>query len=152
LTIYFVDEDSYKYDAWLEELRFRGYEVVEFTNADDAFAHLVVANDVELAIIDVMLSAAPQGSDRFTRERTDDYLETGLALLNDLVQQRDGVFPARSVLLTNTINVSTFRSARECAVAHSIELLEKSSIDSPFHFGDRVEEILDGIDSRPGLA
>ena len=147
LTVYFVDEDYPKYQAWLEELRYRKRRVCPIGNADDAYAVLIAADDIELVIIDVMLSASPTGSSQFTRARTDDFLETGLALLEDLAAHRPEVFPQRAVLLTNTINRDTFRAARECAGRHKVILLEKSVIVSPFDFGDRIESLCEDAGS-----
>lgn len=141
--IYFVDEDWVKYDAWLEELDFRGFKVTTCSDADEAFMVLTRAQDVELAVLDVMLSANPDGSERYTRDRTSDFLSTGLELLKDLVVQRPELFPGRAALLTNTVNPETRAAALRIASHYGIELVEKMEILSPFDFGDRVQELLD---------
>lgn len=145
--IYFVDEDHTAYEAWIVELEVRGHAVQTVTNADEAFALLVDsrAEHAELVVIDVMLAVEDPGTSRFTPERTDDYLETGLRLLEDLSDQLPNAFPTRAVLLTNTTNHTTFREAKRVSQQQNVELWRKSEIYSPVDFGDRVRSRLDWI-------
>lgn len=83
MTVYFVDEDHKKFLPWLDECRWRGLDVVPIRNASEAFRVLSTAQDVQLAILDVMLSAKPDDL-RFSHERTAGYLQTGLCLAEDL--------------------------------------------------------------------
>ena len=113
--IFFVDEDVSALGAWLLKLEQRGHSVIEFRNADTAFASLcsVRPEDVQLVIIDVMLAVSDPETTRFGAARTDAYLETGLCLLQDLCPQNPAVFPDRAVLLTNTSIAGTFDAAVE---------------------------------------
>ena len=135
MTIYFVDEDAHKFGAWLKDLELRRYKVTTVTDADRAFDLLIRATDVEWVIIDVMLSATEQPATKYPRERTDDSLETGLVLLQDLVDQRGEIFPRRASLLTNTTKDATYRAAAACAERHGITLIDKLLIGSARDFG-----------------
>jgi hypothetical protein len=85
-----------------------------------------------------MLSVEDLGDVRFSAQRTSDYRETGLVLLQDLVQQNPLIFPSRAVLLSNTTRYETFRNARAGSLEHEIPFWNKTEIDSPLHFGDLV--------------
>jgi len=145
--IYFVDEDYGKYESWIAELELRGYTVTPLRTADEAFDILwnVSVADVQLVIIDVMLAVDNAADPRFTKELTDDNLESGLRLLEYLVEQNETVFPRRAVLLTNTINDSTLTAARKVSASYRVGLWDKRKIMSPLTFGDKVEEAIAAI-------
>ncbi len=109
-------------------------------NANQAFRKLceIGPDEVELVIIDVMLAVEDVDDEQFSFERTYEYRETGLCLLDDLAVQNPEVFPRRAVLLTNTINEKTFREAKKTSKRHDVPLWEKSRISSPVKFGDLV--------------
>ncbi len=142
--IFFVDEDSSAFGAWILELEVRGHSVQIIRNADAAFVRLCEVNEseVNLVVIDVMLAVADPASTRFGGERTDDNLETGLYLLKDLCEQNGDVFPRCAILLTNTANPTTKREARKMSSTFGTPLWEKSAIYSPVNFGDRIEQRL----------
>jgi hypothetical protein len=146
-VIYFVDEDSVAYGAWIAELKLRGFEVKPLRSADQAFDLLwnVEAGGVELVIIDVMLAVDDVSRQQFSREATDNYLESGLRLLEHLSLQNEAVFPRRALLLTNTINKSTLSAARKVSAEYGVELWDKRQIMSPMVFGDKVDEALSRI-------
>lgn len=141
-TVYFIDEDYPAYDPWIAELRLRDLSATPLRSADQAFQMLcdIPRVEVSLVIIDVMLAVDDVNSSRFSVERTDRYLETGLVLLDELAQCNDRVFPCCAALLTNTANPDTYRHARAAAARHGIPLWDKPAIDSPLVFGDRVVE------------
>jgi hypothetical protein len=145
MTIYFVDEDYPALAAWIEELRLRQHFVVTIGSADEAFGLLVGRTDIDLAIIDVMLAVENVDEGRFSRERTDEYLQTGLCLLEDLAMQLPDIFPRRAVLLTNTINDETYRAAVQMSRKCKIPLWGKYEIESPFEFADRVGALVKTI-------
>jgi hypothetical protein len=147
--IYFIDEDHAAYGAWIAELRLRGYSVRLISNADEAFRQLVEVESVEVVVIDIMLAVEDVRTTQFTVERTDDFLETGLRLLEDLTAANPLVFPRRAVLLTNTLNEATFSEARRISKKLEVPLWQKSAIFSPVEFGDRVERFL-GRDPQVG--
>src|ERR1700685_2774272 len=113
--IYFVDEDYGAYESWIAELTLRGLVVVPLRSADEAFSKLWDAayDEVERVIIDVMLAVEDTDDPRFSVELTDDYLEAGLRLLENLADQNKEVFPHCAVLLTNTINDASLTAARK---------------------------------------
>ena len=136
--IFFVDEDSSAFGAWILELELRQYDVRTIANADAAFNELAGADEhaVDLVVIDVMLAGADPIESRFSAARTDAYLETGLCLLEDLSAQNPTVFPRRGVLLTNTSNPTTLESARRTSFLFEIPLWNKATFASPADFGD----------------
>jgi len=140
--IFFIDEDSAAFRAWTSEMRMRKLEVECLWNANQAFRKLceISPDEVELVIIDVMLAVEDVEDEQFSFERTYEYRETGLCLLDDLVVQNPEVFPRRAVLLTNTINEKTFREAKKTSKRHDVPLWEKSRISSPVKFGDLVRD------------
>lgn len=146
--IYLVDDHSSTLSAWIAELEWRGYAVEAIGDASAAFEVLkaVEAEAVHAVILDVMLGVGDVADTRFSAERTDDYLETGLRLLEDLSVVNPAVFPARAVVMTNTLNPSTMDSARETCGWLGVRLLEKWQIDSAHDFGERIAELF----GRPG--
>jgi hypothetical protein len=146
-VIYFVDEDCVAYWAWIAELKLRDFEVKPLRSADQAFDLLwnVSADGVELVIIDVMLAVDDVSREQFSREATDNYLESGLRLLEHLSHQNETVFPHRALLLTNTISQSTLSAARKVGAEYGVELWDKRQIMSPMVFGDRVVEAISRI-------
>lgn len=139
--IYLVDEDLNAFGAWITELQLRNFPVTCLWNANEAFVRLcdIDAQGVDLVVIDVMLAVEDVEDARYSSARTDVYQETGLCLLDDLVEQNSTVFPGRAVLLTNTVSDRTIKEARKASTRHNVPLWKKSSIDSPVDFGDRVE-------------
>lgn len=138
--IYFVDEDYGAYESWIAELELRDLEVKPLRSADEAFNLLwnISPEMVDLAIIDVMLAVEDVSSEIFSVELTDDYLESGLRLLESLAAQNQDVFPRRAVLLTNTINDATLAAARKVGAEYGVDLWDKREIMSPLMFGDLV--------------
>ncbi len=143
MTVYLVDEDYYKFEAWILELELRGYQVQAIGDADRAYEILCDADDVELIIIDVMLSSRPDESSRYPEDRTDDNLITGLVLVKDLLGVRRDVVPSRTALLTNTSNDDTWAEAEGLADDLGIRLLEKNEFPSAMQFGDAVVELVE---------
>ncbi len=146
--IYFVDEDFSAFGAWVAELELRGRQVQALRNADEAFRVLCDAPQRagDLVVIDVMLAVEDPHVSRFTPARTDDYLETGLCLLEDLCTINHLVFPDRAVLLTNIRNDHTFRKAQLLSSRLIVPFWQKATIFSPVDFADRVEQRLRELD------
>jgi hypothetical protein len=139
--IYLVDENLNAFGAWITELQLRDFSVKCLWNATEAFTGLcdVMKDGLELVVIDVMLAVEDVDDEQFSSARTDVYQETGLCLLDDLVEQNPSVFPDRAVLLTNTVSDRTLKEARKASVRHGVPLWKKAEINSPVDFGDRVE-------------
>jgi hypothetical protein len=140
-VIYMVDEDLSAFGAWISELQLRKHTVKCLWNANEAFNCLceIGPMDVQLVVIDVMLAVEDVDDERFSPERTDGYQETGLCLLDELVDQNPSVFPKHAVLLTNTVSERTLKEARKSSTRHQVPLWKKATISSPVEFGDRVE-------------
>lgn len=143
MTIFFVDEDYPKLYSWIVELEFRGHKVKPLGDADRALAALLAARDIDWVIIDVMLAAWEQGRSKYTEERTDQGLVTGLTLLEDLCTLRPGDFPAKAHLLTAATNKHPFVKAHQLAQKLGVELTLKSHVESPRDFGDIVERAME---------
>jgi CheY-like chemotaxis protein len=141
MTVYLVDEDASAFRAWIAELESRGMSTQTFWNADDAYEMLSVATEggLSLVLVDVMLAVEDASTSRFSVERTDSYLETGLRLVEDLASANPAVFPARAVLLTNSTSEGTLRAARRTGEMLDVPLWLKSTFLSPRDFGDAVE-------------
>lgn len=144
--IYFVDEDHRKLRPLVSELTFMGFRAQIIKDADAAYSSLSTINDsqVELVIIDVMLSAKGNGekSKRFSRERTEDYHQTGLVLLDDLVIVNPDVFPKKAIFMTHASSSSLIAHIEAATKKHNIEFLRKTNFDTALEFTDKVIEVL----------
>jgi hypothetical protein len=105
--------------------RVRGY------TAGSDWLRVATADDVSLALIDVMLAVADVTSTRFSAERTDAYLQTGLRLLEDLAEANPTVFPARAVFLTNTASEGTLLAAHRTGDALGVPVWQKAASAHP---------------------
>ncbi len=140
--IYFVDEDFGQTRHYRSELIARGYEVTPILTADEAFEILTGADNIDLAIIDVMLAVSDHESERFSRKRTEDYLQTGIVLLEELCKSNSENFPSRAVLLTNTVRQSVLQRAQRVKAEHNVSLLRKNEMSTSFEFGESIEALL----------
>jgi hypothetical protein len=142
--IYFIDEHHNRYRTWIDRVAKRGdYEVKALWNANQAYRklHAMSNGTIDLAIIDVMLAVEQIEGDegeQFSQVRTNDYLETGICLLDDLALANPSAFPRRGVLLTNAIGPATLGAAQNATKRHGVELWAKTSFASPDEFADRV--------------
>jgi DNA-binding NarL/FixJ family response regulator len=146
--IYFVDEDNHLWKAWTDALRDAvASEVVEVWNANEAYETLKRATPTEtdLAIIDVMLSVENVANEQFSVERTRNYSQTGVCLLEDLAQANPAVFPQYAVFLTNAIG-TPLEAVRAAADEYDVLLWAKSDLGPPADF---VERVVDHIASLP---
>lgn len=139
--IYFVDEDIGQLRSWVIELRMRGHKVSTIRDADEAWNRLVRCVDARLVLIDVMLGVDDRSS-RFPRDRTNNHLETGLHLLDDLCSQNPALFPEKAAILTMTGIQRLLKLAQEKASDLRIPFLRKFDYPTPFEFANRVEAIL----------
>lgn len=144
MNIFYVDEESAWYDSWILELRLRGHEVTTIGDADRALRQLTDADDVGWAIIDVMLAGSEKGDSAFDLEDTDGGMETGLRLLEALSELGRAEYPTRCCLITNTSNERTYSSAEELSRSLGVWMLNKTDVDSPMEFADRIEAMVSG--------
>ena len=142
--IYFVDEDFGQTRHYRSELIARGHQVTPILTADEAFEILTGADDIQLAIIDVMLAVSDHESERFSRNRTEDYLQTGIVLLEELCASNPEAFPSRAVLLTNTVRQSVLAHAQRVRQVLNVPLLRKNEMSTAFEFGEELEPHLQG--------
>lgn len=144
--IYFVDEDVNETEPYVYHMQSLGFKTRVLENADDAFDCLVKAQDIEVIILDVMLAARVSGSSRFDASSTNNFVTTGLKLLEDLVQQRgdDGsnAIPQKIILFSAAARpevVNLISSARD---TYKIVYLNKLDYDEVGEFADIVLSII----------
>lgn len=140
--IYLVDEDVNQLSAFAEELRFRGYNVLQIDNADSAFDCLTTAQDVELVIVDVMLGTADPEISRFSREKTTDFLTTGLALLEDLFLVDGSKFRNKIILFSMTSTPNLVQAVQRASTLYAAPFLRKRDYVSPYSFGEKIHAFL----------
>lgn len=140
--IYLVDEDVNQLSAFAEELRFRGFAVLQIDNADSAFDCLIAAEDVELVIVDVMLGTADSEISRFSRERTSDFLTTGLALLEDLFFVDSDKFKSKVLLFSMTSTPTLLQTVLRASAKYGAPFLRKRDYVSPYAFGEKIQVFL----------
>ena len=140
--IYFVDEDEVQLEPFKMELEIRGYEVGNIMDADEAYSILTKCqDDLQLAIIDVMLSAdTDPNKSRFNRARTKDYLETGLRLVEDLIETRNDLFPEKALLFSMASDPNLLKSIESVSSKHNIPFYDKNKYTSALKFGDDIDK------------
>jgi CheY-like chemotaxis protein len=144
--IYFVDEDVKESEPYIYHLKYLGFDATIIDNADDAFDRLVVANDIEVIVLDVMLSTRSGDKSRFDAISTNNFVTTGLKLLDDLVQQRqnDGTLkiPNRVVLFSAATRpeiVSLICAKRDL---YKIRYLNKMEFDEVNRFAEEIKNVI----------
>ncbi len=140
--IYIVDEDVYQLRPYAIELEIRGYDVKQLNNADCAYRTLSQASDIDLVLLDIMLSTEDSNTSKYTREATRDFIKTGLLLLNDLVLSNPRYFPRCLAVFSMGTQEWLVREIIEETEKHSIPYLRKREYPSPYAFGNKVEELL----------
>ncbi|NYI28218.1 hypothetical protein [Sulfitobacter geojensis] len=123
-------------------LRLRNRSVDSLPNADIAYETLEKANDVELAVIDIMLATEDKGVSKFSRTETEDFLKTGLLLIDYLANARPDVFPRRFVVLTAASDRKLLKAIRDRCGPRKIEILRKMDYSSPVSLADKIESLL----------
>lgn len=136
--IYFVDEDVAYAKEFSVPLILRGYEVKIISNADNAFEILENADDVQLAIIDIMLATASAEKSRFTADETDSFLKTGLLLMAYLNDKRRDVYPERFVVLTAASQPRLVNEIRQTCKDMGVPVLRKTDYRRPANLADEL--------------
>ncbi len=145
MTLYIADEDVIQLDPFKVELELRGYNVKFLKDADEALKVLAIlkSNEISLAVIDVMLSVnIDKDRSEFDRVETNDFLETGLVLIEKLSSLNPDVFPKKSALFSNATDADLVTSIENKASEYGIPYLDKSKFQSPLEFGDTVDNIV----------
>ncbi len=144
--IYFVDEDVNEMIPFAIELENRGYKYKMLSNADEGFAELVSATDVQAVILDVMLATEEKSKSRFDAIRTNNFVTTGLVLLDDLVEQyivRNCTdLPRKVIIFSAAQRREIVGKIEEKATQYEISYLDKKEYDDTFTFAEKVEEIM----------
>ncbi len=142
--IYFVDEDVMQIETFKIELILMGYEVNNLLDADEAFNVLSKADaKLELAIIDVMLAADIDSErSKYNRDRTEDYLKTGLCLLDDLKNARPDIFPRKAVLFSMASDLQLLQTIRKISMDYGIPFFDKNKFTSAINFGTTIDNYI----------
>lgn len=150
--IYFVDEDIHEIELYAIELDNRGYQTVILRNADEAFATIPKAKNIELIILDVMLATSGGKTSRYTSFQTDSFVTTGLFLLEELVDQHSSNkclgIPEKVVLFSAASMVWVVEKINNAKEKHGIHYLDKKEYDDAFQFGEDIEKILKKVNKR----
>lgn len=105
VNVFIVDEEYHFAQNVASALRFEGIEATVFQDATEALSYFV-RNGEDLQskdsrfLIDVSL-AAGDDLDTFSREATDDFYETGIVLVKELLKRCNGLCqPENTILYT----------------------------------------------------
>lgn len=145
--IYIVDEDVIQLRPYAMELKILGYEVKQIDNADAAFDILCQASDVELVLVDIMLATGDSKTSRYDRESTDDFLKTGLLLLDDLYKHNQTLFPSKLAIFSMGSQNWLVTKIKEASSKYKIPYLRKRDYPSPYQFGQKIHDLLNNKNS-----
>ena len=144
--IYYVDEDIDETDPFVVELMKAGYNVKILNNADTAFEALIEADDIEVVILDVMLATAGGNVSRYSAKDTNDFVTTGLVLLDDLTQQYkakgEDVIPKRVIIFSGAQQEDVKTRIENAAKKYHLQYLDKKDYDDSFSFIDKIDSII----------
>ena len=104
---------------------------------------------IELILLDIMLATGDAETSRYDRESTEDFLKTGLLLMEDLELSCPHLMPSKIAIFSMGSQDWLVAKIREAASKYSIPYLRKRDYPSPFQFGIKVEEIL-GTNAKDG--
>lgn len=142
--IYFVDEEAFQMSPFATELRLRGYKVKFLKDADIALRVLENAEDIELVIIDVMLAPDQEAESKFSRNETEDFLQTGLLLLRYLIEFRGQEFGKKCLFFSMANQPNLVAEIKKVARMYSIPYCAKKDYSKPWVFADVVEGLIKG--------
>jgi ActR/RegA family two-component response regulator len=145
--IYLIDEDFIELRSFVLELKLRGFEVQQLLDADEAYVRLKEESNIELAIIDVMLSTAESSSSRYDRIQTNNFVTTGLSLLKDLSSDNPLCFPKKAVLFSHASIPTLVQKIQKVSDDCKIQYLDKNDYDNPYDFANEIEEIIKKVNS-----
>ena len=126
--IFWIDEEEKLTYASQLFLRTAGYRVESIPDATKDYETLInrKADDFLLAVIDVMLLPGTDKT-RFSSERTEDYLYTGLCLLEDLIKNHLGkCFPQKSILYSRATRQPVVQTIRAFSEKHNVRFIRKT--------------------------
>jgi len=146
--IYFVDEDLIQLEAFKVELKILGYKVDSLSDADQAYHVLskCSSNELDIAIIDVMLAADIDATkSKYNRSRTDDYLQTGLRLLDDLCKINPNVFPKKAMLFSMASDTALLSDITATSEKYNVPFLDKNKYSDALEFGEIINDHIQHI-------
>lgn len=140
--IYFVDEDVPYAKEFQIPLIMRGYKVDILPNADLAYDALESSDNIELAVIDIMLATAEKEKSRFGADESAGFLKTGLLLMNFLNSKRPEIFPKRFVVLTAAGDAGLLREIESQCRVMGVPVLRKSHFRKPSALAEKLLGLL----------
>ena len=132
--IYFIDDDVNQMWPFRNELEEQGYQVKALRNADEAFDHLEQAQDIELVIMDVMIGTGPKQTSRFSAAETDDFLKTGLVLVDKLMQKNASKLQKRLLVFSMAHQIPLVGEIEKTVNKYNITYLRKPDYADPYEF------------------
>jgi CheY-like chemotaxis protein len=139
--IYFVDDDVNQMRPFRDELEEHGYSIKALRNADEALLCLKQVDDIELVIMDVMIGTGPSESSAFNRAETDDFLITGLVLIDKLMKANESKFSKNMVIFSMAHQPIVTERIKERAEKFHINYLRKSDYADPYKFCKKLAEL-----------
>ena len=130
-AVYIVDEEYHFAENVASALRFEGREAYVFHDATEALEFfrnnkgLIGANDIRL-LVDVSL-AAGDDLETFSSEATDNFYETGIILVRELMKQCAGLCqPENTILYTAHFRTDLWQRIEDFCAANGFRNWQKS--------------------------
>lgn len=139
--IYFVDDDVNQMRPFRDELEEQGYQITTLRNADEALKCLEQANDIDLVITDVMIGTAPSEDSCFSREETEDFLITGLVLIDKLMKNHAKKLNQNIMIFSMAHQGLVVEKIDDTARKYDIQYLRKSDYADPYEFCKKLAEL-----------
>jgi len=140
--IYFVDEDVPYAKEFSLPLILRGFEVKIISNADKAIEVLETAENIQLVVLDIMLATGDAKTSKFSAGDTENFLTTGLLVIEYLSNVRSSIFPKTVVVLSSAGKVNLVSEITRVCHDAKIQYLKKSDYKRPADLADDLLKIL----------
>ena len=145
--IYFIDEEINQVSPYADELRLLGYSVKQIGNADDGLNAILAATDVELVIVDVMMSTQSKELSVFLASNTQNFLSTGIELLEKVATSKEqgmrlDFFPSKTVVFSMANQQPLVDKITLFCNNHKVSFLKKKEFPDPYDFGIAINNIL----------
>lgn len=142
--IVFVDEDIGDFHPFSLALEMQSFVVERLPDASRGLSRLslISPGDVDLVFIDVMLARGTDGAGLIESSSSQDGLQTGLRLLERLVEVNPRVFPTKAVLLSAADDEDLLVAIEIVAQRHGVPFWRKTRFASTSHFVSEVVEYL----------
>lgn len=140
--IYIIDEDIIQLRPYANELVILGFQVKQIDNADSAYHTLTEADDVELALIDIMLATGPSESSRYSRDESRDFIKTGILLIEDILNTKGTDFSKKMAIFSMGSQDWLVRDINKLAKEFGIPYFKKRDYPSPYQFGVDISALI----------